>query len=79
MPTLNRNHLHCLEVIRPNSDVAQTFENAVEQWRSLIVKNESEISTLSSLRDSLLPRLLSGELDVSDWETAVEAPEGAPA
>lgn len=79
VPTLNRNHLHCLEVIRPNSDVAQTFENAVEQWRSLIVKNESEISTLSSLRDSLLPRLLSGELDVSDWETAVEAPEGAPA
>lgn len=39
------------------------------------VNNMREIDQLASLRDSLLPRLLSGELDVSDWETAVEAAE----
>jgi len=42
-------------------------------------RNLREINQLAGTRDSLLPRLLSGELDVSDWENAVEDPESSPA
>ncbi|GGK25373.1 type I restriction modification protein [Caldalkalibacillus thermarum] len=49
-------------------DIIDTFNNIIDQ----ISLNRSEVFQLSSLRDFLLPRLLSGEIDVSQAEKQVE-------
>ena len=41
-------------------------------WK-LIHNNQSESRTLATLRDTLLPKLLSGEIRLRDAERAVEA------
>ena len=38
----------------------------VAQWMPLFTTIHNEICRLEQLRDSLLPKLMSGELDVSD-------------
>ena len=42
------------------------FEELTAPMFSLIVSNLNENDRLMRIRDSLLPRLMSGELDVSD-------------
>ena len=49
-------------------DIIDTFNNIIDQ----ISLNRSEVFQLSSLRDYLLPRLLSGEIDLSKAEKQVE-------
>lgn len=51
----------------PN-DVANAFISKVEPIFQLILTNTIENQRICSLRDTLLPRLMSGELDVSDIE-----------
>lgn len=48
----------------PNPDRMAEFDNITEPMFSQIVGNLNENKTLASLRDSLLPKLMSGELDV---------------
>ncbi len=68
-----------MPILSPSELIVDAFGAAIESLMSLSRIREEEINHLEQMRDSLLPRLLSGELDVSDWENAVEAPEGAPA
>ena len=49
----------------PSSDKMAEFEEITEPMFSQIVNNLNENKRLSMLRDSLLPKLMSGELDVS--------------
>jgi len=46
----------------------ESFENEVTPIMNLIYNNMIENRKLESLRDSLLPKLMSGELDVSDLD-----------
>jgi type I restriction enzyme S subunit len=43
-----------------------SFDAIVAPMVKKIIKNEYEIETLTQTRDTLLPKLLSGELDVSN-------------
>ena len=52
----------------PNKDEMARFEEITEPMFSQIVTNLNENKKLSALRDSLLPKLMSGELDVSEIE-----------
>ena len=47
-------------------DVNKEFNSLAEPLLSLIMANDSENQRLSDLRETLLPQLISGELDVSD-------------
>ena len=51
-------------VIRPVKTIMELFESKVRPLYLQIVKNEQESLNLSSLRSSLLPKLLSGEVRV---------------
>ena len=51
---------------RPNDSAMKTFENIVSVMFSQMKNNSLENIKLASLRDSLLPKLMSGEIDVSD-------------
>lgn len=54
------------KVLIPPSEVIEQFCSMVTPIYDLIGVNEIENQRLSELRDSLLPKLMSGELDVSD-------------
>lgn len=53
------------EVCLPDDNTLNTFDTLTTPMASFIVANSFECKRLSELRDTLLPKLMSGELDVS--------------
>ena len=66
--SINRISLNDMPLIIPSSDKLDEFEALVAPMDAAIRNNYDEICHLEQLRDSLLPKLMSGELDVSDIE-----------
>ena len=64
--SINRNSLNEMPLIIPSSEKLDEFEALVAPMDAAIHNNYNEICRLEQLRDSLLPKLMSGELDVSD-------------
>ncbi|MBO7453861.1 MAG: restriction endonuclease subunit S [Alphaproteobacteria bacterium] len=62
---INKNALNDLSVIIPTFDSMKRFENVCSPLDELIRNNSTENLRLSQLRDALLPKLMSGEIDVS--------------
>ena len=56
------------EILVPSQEIVTLFTVTVEPIFEKIWANQNENEKLSSLRDTLLPKLMSGELDVSDTE-----------
>lgn len=56
----------------PPQSVAERFNHKVRHWFQRIKANDDESHTLATIRDSLLPKLLSGEIRVKDAEKLVE-------
>ena len=54
-----------IKVCIPSVATMRGFDEIVAPLFTMILKNQKEIIRLSSLRDTLLPKLMSGELDVS--------------
>lgn len=54
-----------IEIIIPDNKFVSKFTTTIEPLFSQIVKNEKENLTLKTVRDLLLPKLMSGEIDVS--------------
>ncbi|MGG3894713.1 hypothetical protein ABEU89_13715, partial [Geobacillus stearothermophilus] len=67
-PKVTKNFL----VVIPPFDVMASFNNKVSSYFKLIDQNLKSITLLSETRDYLIPRLLSGEIDVSKAEKQVE-------
>ena len=57
----------------PVESVAWAFQNATRPFLNRIVTNIHEHSALASLRDALLPKLMSGETRLRDTERREEA------
>lgn len=64
--SINRNSLNEMPILIPSSEKLDEFEALVAPMDADIRNNYDEICRLERLRDSLLPKLMSGELDVSD-------------
>ena len=64
--SINRNSLNDISVIIPSTDIIEKFEKIVSPMDTQIRNNYDEICRLQEIRNSLLPRLMSGEIDVSD-------------
>jgi type I restriction enzyme S subunit len=62
-----------LTAVLPASSVVTRFTEVVEPILGRVMQNIEESLTLASVRDGLLPKLLSGELRVRDAEKLVEA------
>lgn len=52
----------------PTEDVLKKFDGLLQPIFSMILSKTREIKRLAEIRDTLLPKLMSGELDVSDTE-----------
>jgi type I restriction enzyme S subunit len=59
-------------IVKPSMEVAKCFGMISDPIMQKIKKNDEETRTLASLRDTLLPKLISGELRVPDAEKFVE-------
>ena len=65
-PGLNQNEVMGIEINLPDEDILTSFEDTVSPLMHLVVSNANENKRLSEIRDTLLPKLMSGEIDVSD-------------
>lgn len=63
---LNKAQFGKIPVVIPSIDTMRSFDEIVCPMFESILSNQEENIKLADLRDSLLPRLMSGELDVSN-------------
>ena len=64
-PLITQGDLKKTEIILPSSEVLDEFETLAGALMAQYEQNRLENTKLAELRDSLLPKLMSGELDVS--------------
>ena len=62
---ISKSNFRPLRVIVPHVSVRKTYDKLVQQLYDRIVTNERQSRTLTALRDTLLPKLISGELRVN--------------
>jgi type I restriction enzyme S subunit len=69
---INKGNVEDLPILVPRAKVINCFKDQVEPLFLSIANNCFQISTLSNLRDTLLPRLISGQLRVADDKEEIE-------
>ncbi|MCG6330611.1 restriction endonuclease subunit S [Vibrio alginolyticus] len=61
-----------IELVRPTADVMEAFHNTIGGLMQKMLTNQLENSTLAELRDTLLPKLLSGEIELGQAQELAE-------
>ncbi len=64
--SINRDSLNSMPIFIPSLEEMDKFESIVAPMDNIIRNNYEENCRLHDLRDSLLPKLMSGEIDVSN-------------
>lgn len=72
VPGINRNHVHQERITAPPKEIQRAFSRQAELLWQRHTSNLQEAATLMATRDTLLPRLLSGELRVREAEQIAE-------
>ena len=65
-PKINQANLRALPATIPSKTIMDKFNYTIKPLFDLIRKNREENIRLSAIRDTLLPKLMSGEIDVSN-------------
>lgn len=65
-PHVKPSDIHDFELVIPDEESIYDFQDKVKPFFDRIASLQKENSRLSSLRDTLLPRLMSGELEVPE-------------
>ena len=68
VPSLTTQLLNRIDIIVPPNQEVLKFEESANIWFKAIQSNIEENKTLTQLRDTLLPKLISGEVRVKDVE-----------
>ncbi|MDX9742639.1 MAG: restriction endonuclease subunit S [Arcobacteraceae bacterium] len=71
-PNISAREIESVKIIKPNDEIMKTFSLLLNPFFSKILEHQGEIQTLEKTRDTLLPKLLSGEIDVSDLSLEME-------
>lgn len=66
--SINKDSLNAMPINIPPTNVIDAFEEIVAPMDKAIRNNYEEICHLTNIRDSLLPRLMSGEIDVAELD-----------
>lgn len=64
--SINRNSLNAMPIKLPPQELIDEFEDLVSPMDALILSNHDATCRLKAIRDALLPKLMSGEFDLSD-------------
>ena len=67
-PNISASDIMSIPCVIPSQDAINDFNNMSQPLFDLIIRNQRENQNLSELRNALLPKLMSGELDVSNIE-----------
>lgn len=65
---INQKNLNSLKTIFPLKNELIKFENIIQPIFKIIINKKEENKKLAEIRDALLPKLMSGEIDVSNIE-----------
>lgn len=72
-PLLNQKVLNSLEFPIPSDSVLERFGTLISIMLKKMIADNEENHSLEGLRDTLLPKLLSGEISLRDVQTQAEA------
>ncbi len=72
MGHIKRHHLTVSKVLVPNDVILGRMNEIMKSFTRKIIKNKLELRRLISLRDTLLPKLMSGEIRVNNLEASTE-------
>ena len=72
MPRVNWKDIAAYTICIPSSTIAKKYSNVVIPLFERMMANVHTTKTLESLRDTLLPRLISGQLRIPEAETIIE-------
>ena len=72
LPRTNWNDMSRYEIVLPKVEIAQKYTEFIRPIIKRIIKNIHQSRTLSQIRDTLLPKLLSGEIRVDDADEILE-------
>lgn len=64
--SINRDSLNSIPVTIPPKELMDKFEALISPMDKIILNNHDENSRLASIRDELLPRLMAGDLNISN-------------
>ncbi|MGQ9928660.1 MAG: restriction endonuclease subunit S, partial [Chloroflexaceae bacterium] len=65
---ISKSNFRPIPVVRPSDNVLAAFNAIAEPFYRSVAINERQSRTLAALRDTLLPKLISGEIRVKDAE-----------
>ena len=71
--TITRQTFEAVRTLHPPENLLQQFERNAASLFDAILSNVNESRSLAQVRDTLLPKLISGELRVPDAERIVGA------
>ena len=71
VPGLNRENVYRLLTTKAPEDVVAAFDRVASVLRVRMDENEKQAQTLTALRDTLLPRLISGKLRLPEAEKVI--------
>lgn len=72
VPGLNRKNVYRLEVVSPPEVLLEKFSVLARKLREKIFTAQNELHLLTQLHDTLLPKLIAGELRIVDAEKFME-------
>ncbi|CVD74224.1 Predicted nucleotidyltransferases [Serratia marcescens] len=75
MPRGDKNAIMGWQCVHPDKKISNVFSKAVGEYYSFIEINNAQNKTLTQLRDTLLPKLLSGEITLPDTEQGAREAE----
>lgn len=73
MPRADWAYLQALPAILPAPAICSIFSDAVSPLIDRMLNTVAESRSLAALRDTLLPKLISGELRIADAEQRIAA------
>lgn len=63
--SINKSNFESIEIIVPSNEIIYEFEPVVNPLDDKILENTKQIQSLTQTRDTLLPKLMSGQLEIS--------------
>ena len=74
-PKLNQGNMNRIPFILPPPEIGEAFARTIEPLFAQVRANTDQSRALATLRDALLPKLLSGELSVNNVPSEMAGPK----
>ncbi|GAP71416.1 type I restriction-modification system, specificity subunit S [Candidatus Symbiothrix dinenymphae] len=65
-PNISASQIENVEIILPNNEIIEQFGNIINSLFERIIENYSHNQTLTQVRNNLLPRLMSGKIEIKE-------------